>query len=212
MIALLAATEREAGPLLANLGALEIQHTPFPTWRAAVSGPFGEARLVVSGVGKVAAAAATASLLAQTDVDWLINFGACGVLRDRRDLTPGTLCQANQAEEGDHCGIGDRPADPVDCRTLEETGLTPVNLVTVDRPIFDADWRTRLAAHGQVVDMEGAAVARTAAWFGVPCTLIKAITDTAGNQDRQRLQARLDRMAAALAAKVLEILHPKLSD
>jgi adenosylhomocysteine nucleosidase len=162
---------------------------------------------VVSGVGKVAAAAATASLLSGTDVDWLINFGVCGVLVDRGDLAPGTLCQVRRAVEGDHLGMGDRPADPVDCHWLAGAGMPAVDLVTVDRPIFDARRRASLAARGQVVDMEGAAVARTAAWFKVPCTLIKGISDPAGCGDRKQLLAHLDGVAAALARKVLEILH-----
>jgi adenosylhomocysteine nucleosidase len=208
MIALMAATEREARPLLTGLAAEEIQQSPFQTWRAAAAEGHNEVCLVVSGVGKVAAAAATANLLGQSDVDWLINFGACGALVDRGDLVPGALCQAAQAVEGDHLGMGDRPADPVDCHLLEKEGLAPVVLVTVDRPAFAADWRERLATRGQVVDMEGAAVARTAAWFGVPCTLIKGITDTAGSAERRRLQAHLDCVAAALAGKVLESIHP----
>jgi adenosylhomocysteine nucleosidase len=207
VIALIAATEREARPLIAGLGAAQAQQAPFQIWRAAIAAPHREIHLVVSGVGKVAAAAATAGLLSRTDVDWLINIGACGVLVDRGDLTPGTLCQADGAVEGDHFGMGDRPAVPVDCHTLETTGLKTVVLVTVDRPVFAADWRAQLAAHGQVVDMEGAAVAWTAARYGVPCTLIKGITDTAGSADRQRLQARLDGVAAALSGKVLEIIH-----
>jgi adenosylhomocysteine nucleosidase len=210
MIALIAATEREAGPLLTRLGAVEIQRSFFPTWRAVVTQSHKEIRLVVSGVGKVAAAAATANLLTQTDVNWLINFGACGVLVDRGDLKPGTLCQAVQAVEGDHLGMGDRPVAPVDCHPLERTGLTPVNLVTVDRPVFDIEWRAGLAASGQVVDMEGTAVARTAARFGVPATLIKGITDTAESGDRQRLQAHLDRVAALLTGELLDILQSEI--
>jgi hypothetical protein len=50
-------------------------------------------------------------------------------------------------------------------------------------------------------------VARTAAWYKVPCSLIKGITDPAGFGDRRQLRASLDRVAGALAGKVLEILH-----
>lgn len=207
MIALVVATEREARPLLVGLGAVELHQSPFQTWRAAVPESHKEIHLVVSGVGKVAAAAATASLLGQTDVDWLINFGACGVLVDRGDFAPGILCQVMRAVEGDHLGMGDRPADLVDCHWLEGAGMPSVNLVTVDRPVFDAQRRASLAARGQVVDMEGAAVARTAAWFGVPCSLIKGISDPAGCRDRRQLLTHLDGVAAALASKVLEILY-----
>jgi nucleoside phosphorylase len=206
MIALVAATLREARPLIDGLAATEVPGAVFPTWRAVLGETPRAVTLLVSGVGKVAAAAATAGLLGGTPVDRLINFGACGALVDRRDLTPGTLTQVGRAVEGDHLGLGDRPADPVLCQQLAPAGLVCVDLVTVDRPVFEVERRSELAALGQVVDMEGAAVARTAAWFGVPCALLKGITDPAGEGDRALLRANLDRVTAALAQTVLELL------
>ncbi|MDJ0780660.1 MAG: hypothetical protein QNJ22_01750 [Desulfosarcinaceae bacterium] len=209
MIALVLATEREAHPLISLLAATEVSDTPFPTWRSAAAGHCGDVLLRVSGVGKVAAAAATASLLAAEKIHWLINLGACGVLVDSDLLTPGTLCQVRQAVEGDRLGMGDRAATPVECHPIDGEGLVTVNLVTTDQPVFDADRRRRLAVLGQVVDMEGAAVARTAAWFGVPCLLVKGITDAAGPDDRDRLRANLAPVIETLAQKVPVLLqHP----
>ena len=209
MIALVAATLREARPLIDALAAVEAPGAVFSTWKAEVG--IGDRRhrlrLLVSGVGKVAAAAATAGLLNGKQIHRLINFGACGALLDHPDLTPGTLCQVGRAVEGDRLDMGDSPAQAVACRQVATTGLVPVDLVTVDRPVFDAERRLILATLGQVVDMEGAAIARTAAWYGVPCTLLKGITDPAGEGDRHRLQANLDQVAAALAQKLLEILQ-----
>lgn len=202
MIGLVAATVREARPLIEACAAVEVSGAPFETWRAVVGKHKRDVRLVLSGVGKVAAAAATASLLSQHKVDWLVNFGVCGALVDRDDLLPGTLCQVTTAVEGDRLGMGDAPAGPVTCHHVESIELVPAALVTVDRPVFDADRRRTLSALGQIVDMEGAAVARTAAWFGTPCTLIKGITDPAGEGGRQRLLARLDDVSAALATSL----------
>lgn len=209
MIALVAATPREARPLIDALAAVEAPGAVFPTWKAEVGAGdrLHQLRLLVSGVGKVAAAAATASVLSGKRIDRLINFGACGALLNRPDLVPGALCQVDRAVEGDRLGMGDRPPEAVDCRPVALRGLVPVDLVTVDRPVFSAESRSRLATLGQVVDMEGAAVARTAAWYGLPCTLLKGITDPAGEGDRHRLQANLDQVAAALAQKLLDILQ-----
>jgi adenosylhomocysteine nucleosidase len=206
VIALVAATLREAQPLIDNLAAAEVAGPVFRTWGATLEGRHQQVRLLVSGMGKVAAAAATASLLSTGRVDRLINFGASGVLVDREDLTPGTLCQVSRAVEGDHFGMGDRPADSVVCHPMAAAGLPLVDLVTVDRPVFEAERRSQLAALGQLVDMEGAAVARTAAWYGVPCTLLKGISDTAGEGDRHMLRGNLDLVTTALAKTVLEIL------
>jgi adenosylhomocysteine nucleosidase len=209
VIALVAATLREARPLIDGLAAVERPDAVFRTWqtRTKMGDRRQQVRLLVSGVGKVAAAAATASLICQHKVDRLINFGACGALMNRGEFRPGTLCQVIRVVEGDHLGMGERPADPVACHPVKTAGLPLVDLVTIDRPLFDPERRSRLAALGQVVDMEGGAVARTAAWFGVPCTLIKGITDPAGDGDRDLLRANLDRVSAALAQKVLELLH-----
>jgi adenosylhomocysteine nucleosidase len=209
VIALVAATLREARPLIDALAAVESSGAVFSTWKAEVGAgdrPH-QLRLVVSGVGKVAAAAATASVLSGKGIDRLINFGVCGSLLNRPDLVQGTLCEVNRAVEGDRLGMGDRPAEAVACRPAALTGLVPVDLVTVDRPVFSAEGRSSLAALGQVVDMEGAAVARTATWYGVPCTLLKGITDPAGEGDRHRLQANLDQVCAALAQRLLDILQ-----
>jgi adenosylhomocysteine nucleosidase len=205
MMGLVLATEREARPLLNLLAAKVVTESPFQLWRAVVGEKGQEVRILVSGMGKVAAAAATANLLSTVDIGRLINLGVCGALVDREDLTPGALCQVDRAVEGDHSGFGGRPADPVVCQLVDAPHLVGVDLVTTDRPVFDVQRRATLSALGQVVDMEGAAVARTAAWLGVPCTLIKGITDPAGSGDRRQLLGNLDRVAEALAGLCLEI-------
>jgi adenosylhomocysteine nucleosidase len=205
MMGLVLATEREAQPLMNLLGATAVTESPFRLRRAVVGEKGREVRILVTGMGKVAAAAATATLLSTVEIDWLINLGACGALVDREDLTPGALCQVDRAVEGDHIGFGGRPAIPVTCQQVDAPHLVGVDLVTTDRPVFDVQRRAALSALGQVVDMEGAAVARTAAWLGVPCTLIKGITDPAGSGDRRQLLANLDGVAEALASLCLDL-------
>ena len=54
--------------------------------------------------------------------------------------------------------------------------------------------------------MEGAAIARTAALYQVPWTMIKGITDAAGHTDRATLKKNLP----MVSEKIGEILWDKL--
>jgi nucleoside phosphorylase len=56
-----------------------------------------------------------------------------------------------------------------------------------------------LASKGDLVDMEGAAVARVADLFGTPWTLIKAVTDNAGPTGRNTLLSNLSAVSSELA-------------
>lgn len=207
MMGLVLATEREARPLLSLLAAKVVGESPFGLWRATLGRGDEALRILVTGMGKVAAAAATAALLSTTEIHRVINLGACGALVDRDDLAPGALCQVRRVVEGDHCGCGGRPPEPLDCVAVDAPQLVQVDLVTTDRPVFEDQRREALAVHGQVVDMEGAAVARTAAWFATPCTLLKGVTDPAGSFDRHQLMANLDGVAEALADLCLALVE-----
>lgn len=207
MMGLVLATEREARPLLDRLAATAMTEFPFGLWRGTLGGRGEAVRMLVTGMGKVAAAAATAALLSTTEIDRVVNLGACGALVDRDDLVPGALCQVRRVVEGDHRGFGARPAAALDCATVDAPHLVQVDLVTTDRPVFEDRRREALAAHGQVVDMEGAAVARTAAWFSTPCTLLKGVTDPAGSGDRHQLMTNLDGVADALADLCLALVE-----
>jgi nucleoside phosphorylase len=79
-------------------------------------------------------------------------------------------------------------------------------LVTCDRPVFNDDDRRALSATADLVDMEGAAIARVAAMYQVPWTMIKGITDAAGPQDRASLNANL----GTVSEKIGDVLWEKL--
>ena len=80
--------------------------------------------------------------------------------------------------------------------------------MTCDRPVFDADWRSKLAEGGDLVDMEGAAVARVAAMHDVRWSMVKGITDMAVPTDR----AELKRNLTAVSEKICRLLWRQLRD
>ena len=75
-------------------------------------------------------------------------------------------------------------------------------LATGDRFISKPEVRERLAAEAHLVDMEGYAVARAARAAGVPVTLVKQVSDEAGEQAAKSWTETLDECSAALGAWV----------
>jgi nucleoside phosphorylase len=59
--------------------------------------------------------------------------------------------------------------------------------------------RNRLAGVGELVDMEGAAVARVAMLYGVACAMVKGISDAADETGRQELARNIDRVSGRIA-------------
>ncbi|WP_239456603.1 nucleosidase [Nocardioides solisilvae] len=133
--------------------------------------------LVVTGLGKTAAAAVTARALAGWgDLDGLtvLNVGTAGALRPGLEglHEPGVVL--NHEINADAVrALGYDPQE----RLVVGEGETV--LATGDLFVTDPAVRDRLAERAHLVDMEGYAVAWTAASFGVPCRLAKHVSDTA---------------------------------
>jgi nucleoside phosphorylase len=202
MIAMLFATNREARPFLALVGAEIIESQPFAVYQSAAH---PRLRIVVSRMGKVAAATACQAMILGHHATHIVNAGACGALRDAPELAVGQMVHITDAVEGDHEVFGKRVA-PVACNVSVGAALPPARLVTSDRPVFDAQRRAAYALFGDVVDMEGAAVARVASLYRVPCELIKGITDNAQHLERDTLLANLDMVCDQLALFLLKAL------
>lgn len=133
--------------------------------------------LVITGMGKTAAAVATArALAAQPTLEGLVvvNIGTAGSLRD--DVIglhePGVVLNH------------DISADVLrslghDVRERLEVGPSEIVLATGDMFVTDPVVRAQLAAKAHLVDMEGYAVAWAAQEFGVPVRLVKHVSDSA---------------------------------
>jgi len=204
MIGLLFATLTEARPFLSLCDAVQITDTPFRVYRTDCT---PRLRIIISGMGKVSATAAGQALILTHSATHLINAGACGALKDIPELAVGQVVRVASAVEGDHHVSGKRPV-PVDCQMQRWTDLPPARLVTCDQPVFDIKRRNACAKLGEVVDMEGAAIARVAHWYGVSCEMIKGITDGAKPTHREILLENLNRISEQIGNllwKVLEI-------
>lgn len=210
MVGIVYATRREAAPLLSQTSAVPLTRRPFPTFISA-GGRHPPCMVVISGMGKVAATAAAAHLVLVHRMPMLVNAGLCGRLILDRSWSVGDLFRITCAVEGD-CDRFGRPEPAVTCDTRWFARLKPARLVTCDRPVFDAAARNRLAGVGDLVDMEGAAVARAAVFYGVACAMVKGISDAADETGRQELNRNIDRVSGRIAQTLVGELSITIHD
>jgi len=134
--------------------------------------------VVITGIGKTAAAVATSRALAAYDDSeglTVLNLGTAGALREgitgihepRRVINHDINAEAIRA-------LGYDPQERLDLGTGDD-----IVLATGDVFVTDQKVRDRLAEQASLVDMEGYAVAYAAQQFGVPVRLIKHVSDNA---------------------------------
>jgi adenosylhomocysteine nucleosidase len=133
--------------------------------------------VVLLGVGKTAAAVATAKALAARDTSELVvlNIGTTGALRDGLSgvyLPSEVINHDINAEAIRAIGL-----DPQESLKIE--GGDGTVLASGDVFVTDPVVKERLAARAHLVDMEGYGVAYACREYGVPVRLVKHVSDTA---------------------------------
>ena len=163
-------------------------------------------RLLVCGVGKVNAAAATQRAIDEGATE-IWNVGVAGGLDpsmevgasyviDRAVEYDFDLAQVNGTRIGVH---NERTTPYFACAADFAPGLPRATLATGDRFGDDAaDFATLDGLEAMVRDMEGAAVAHVCETNGVPCRIVKCLSDVRGKGAMTR-QYR-ENLAKALAA------------
>lgn len=153
-----------------------------------------ELPVLVTGVGKVCAAASLAALLARQRPSCLVNLGTAGALQPglRGTHVVGRVIQHDFDDASIHALTGEHYGAPID---LGSAG--PV-LASGDAFVSDAVVRDRLARQADMVDMEGYAVARVAREFGLEVTLVKEISDGAGEEAGRTWKQTVDECAGRL--------------
>ena len=131
--------------------------------------------LLVTGVGKTAAAAATAAALADDRPELVVNIGTAGALRPGHaglHLPSTALNHDISAELLASLGI---PTDDA----IEIPDGDGTVLATGDTFVTDPVARDELARRAHLVDMEGFAVAYACRRAGVGVRLVKSVSDEA---------------------------------
>lgn len=158
-----------------------------------------ELPILVTGVGKVNAAIAVTTILGKHRPASIVNLGTAGALRDGLTGTHviSTVIQHDLNDAAIFDLVGIHFGAPLSLDAGE--GIV---LATGDRFVAKPEVRERLAKDAHLVDMEGYAVARAARWAGIPVTLVKEVSDQAGEQAAKSWTETLDDCAESLGAWV----------
>ncbi|MFD9130541.1 nucleosidase [Kitasatospora sp. NPDC059571] len=161
--------------------------------------------VLLTGMGKINATAALATVLAQgVRPSEVVNLGTAGALRPglagethriaqviQHDIDTPVLRELTGRSYGAPIVLGEGPG--------------PV-LATGDLFVSDPAARERLAQTADLVDMEGYAIATVAGRAGVPVRLVKHVSDEAGEGAARSWRDSVDDCAKILAAWVDEHL------
>lgn len=156
----------------------------------------GDLPLLLTGIGKLNAAVALASVLARGPrPSEIINLGTAGALRPGWEGTHavGRVIQHDPAGERLRRLTGESLGQPI--VLADRDGPT---LATVDGFISDPLVRKHLAQRAALVDMEAYALAAAANRVGVPIRVVKHVSD-AGEQTARSWRATMAGSAHALA-------------
>lgn len=157
----------------------------------------GSLPVLVTGVGKVCAASSLSAVLARQRPSRIINLGTAGALRSGLTGTQmaGSVIQHDFDDAAVSALTGAHFGERIDL------GRGPV-LASGDIFVSGGEGRDRLAALADLVDMEGYAVARVARNFGLEVTLVKEVSDEAGEDAGRTWREALDDCAERLGAWV----------
>lgn len=185
-----------------------------------------DAVLAVCGPGKVNAALCTQSMIMRYHPEWVLNLGVAGA--GSQEVSIGDMVVATAAVQhdmdtspiGDPVGLVSKinlveiPCDAalrarlVQAASQAEGVKVHEGIVaTGDQFINSGDVRSRIHAlfHAKAVEMEGGAVAHACYVHGVPCGVLRSISDQAdGHSDMD--YPTFTRLAASHSQQVVEKL------
>jgi futalosine hydrolase len=197
--------------------------------------PPNDAAVELCGFGIVAAAARTAQLLAALRPEKVILVGIAGRLDDRLAIGSATLFDSVAChgigvgsgpafipaaalgwrqwpgDSGDAdpgvgdvlpCAVPDR-SDPDQASLPRERLLLTVTAAAAGPD--DVNFRKAIFPEASAEEMEGFAVALACRLFEIPCTIIRGISNTAGDRDKAHWQ--MEAPLAAAADLVLRLLE-----
>lgn len=155
---------------------------------------------IQSGIGEIFAAAATQTLISEYAVDIVINFGVCGSLHGgygvgETVLVKNVVHYDFDLSPIDETAVGQYPGEPsADIPTDEELNdvvlgidgtIRAVRCASADKFVVDGNIKADLVSRygADICEMESAGVLITCRRAGVPCLIIKAVSDGAGGAE-----------------------------
>jgi 4-hydroxybenzoate polyprenyltransferase len=152
----------------------------------------------VSGMGMEAARQAAEALIREHGCTTIVNAGVCGALNNR--LERGAVYRVSMVS-----------TEHLKTAVKVGVGFGLKRLVTVEEPVFDAGRRRELSRYGELVDMEGYAVARVCEELNVPCILIKGVTDFGDGRGKEDIRQHIDPVSRTVAEAVSGVIEAAAS-
>jgi nucleoside phosphorylase len=195
MLTFLFATKREAAPLLERCDARIVCQTPYKIMQITLPASRVTAHLIAGGIGRRNITRALAYVHTHYPVSHLVNAGICGSLADRLNVGDMvTIRRVAHEGEANHFELS---------WAHDNTVLRNVDLLTVDDPVFCRERRAILAAQGDVVDMEGYAIAEFCEAHGISCEMVKGVSDAADEKAQRIMRSTLDTVSLTVADQLL---------
>ena len=149
-------------------------------------------------MGPAAARAALEYLFARRPIACVINCGVAGSLSTTTNV--GEVFQVSSVAAVDDRGqaaLRQRIGEPAALCLPLPGFLSDARLLSRATPLFDPARRSELASAGDLIDMEGSALAEVCSRHRVPCVMFKVVSDHA--DDRDTLLGNLSHTSRRLA-------------
>lgn len=210
--ALVCATETEARPFLDALHARALSGSPYPLYAVTTGARAPRCLLQLTGMGLAAAAEALEHLLAAHRPARVINCGVAGALSTRFAI--GDVVRVTAVAEAGGVTAGRFRHLPAALLAGLSRTARRGRLLSVREPVFDRARRLRLSATGDLVDMEGAAIAAACARYGAAPVILKSVSDYADSRDvlRDNLAAGSRRLAEHVVDTLFRCLAMEIPD
>lgn len=226
---IIGAMEPEVAILKAKLSnGKTTEHAGYTFYHGTLDG--SEVVIVQSGIGKVAAALATALLIDHFQVDYVVNTGSAGGFD--ASLKVGDIVVSSEVRYHDvdvtafGYEVGQLPANPaayiphpqlVDAAKAGIAKLNPEHAIraisgqitTGDTFMTKEDDIAKARANFPqmaAVEMEGAAIAQACLQFKVPFVIIRSLSDIAGKESPQSFEEYLETASVNSSQLVLNML------
>lgn len=224
---IIGAMEPEVAILKAKLtNPQTLEHAGYQFFQGQLNG--SDVVIVQSGIGKVAAALATAMLIEKFQPDYVVNTGSAGGFD--QSLNVGDIVISSEVRYHDvnvtafGYEIGQLPANPAayiphpvlvaaakssiaalpDIQTLVGQITTGDTFMTADEDIAKARANFPDMA---AVEMEGAAIAQTCLQFKLPFVVIRSLSDIAGKESPTSFEAYLETASVNSSQMVMNMLE-----
>jgi adenosylhomocysteine nucleosidase len=188
------ALKPEASSLLTSLSMTHCKHDP-EVYRSE------EIYAIVTGLGYERAFSECSKAIDTIAPDYILNAGSAGSLSDAIHKKKIYQMHDVRSETGE-------PIHLVQCGVNNNA----IRLFTSMKPLLDDAERQKYSSSADCVDMEGYAIALAAKKAGIPCSIIKIITDAYGDSDSKAIRRSILELSSELNDYIVKTILPDLAE